>query len=90
MLLGNEGVQEVCQTGGVHSGHKQAGEVVWHVGEAWNLVVPGHHAAGGIVYIVIKDHALQSIERQTWLSTQLMKQNASRNQTDRVQATSMM
>ena len=60
VLLGNQGIQEVCQPGGVNSGHKQAGEAVWHVGEAWYLALPGHHAASGIIYIVVKHHSLHA------------------------------
>ena len=58
VFLGNEGVQEVGEAGCVHSGHKQAGEAVRHVGEAWNLVLPGDHAAGGVIHVVVKHHAL--------------------------------
>jgi len=65
VLLGNECIQEVCQAGCVHSGHKKAGEAVWHVAEAWNLVLPGYHAAAGVVYIVVKHHALQAGNNQT-------------------------
>ena len=70
VLLGNEGVQEVGEAGGVHSGHKQAGKAVWHVREAGHFIVPWHHAAGGVVYIVVKHYTLQGtkylLQKQTF------------------------
>ena len=58
VLVLDQRVEEVRETCGLDGIDKHAVEVPGHVGELGHLVLPGHHAALGLVHIVVKHRAL--------------------------------
>ena len=58
VMLGHQGVEEVGQTGGLHCGDEQRREVAGRVVELRHPCLPGHHAGGCLVHIVVEHKTL--------------------------------